>query len=166
MLVRSLILSLVVASQLTLWSADWPQWRGPNRDGKSTEKGLLRKWPANGPRKLWTLKGLGEGYSTVAVADGNIFTTGMEDGMGKLYVISTSGKIRGRKTYGKETKGGGYPGPRSTPTVVDGRVYLMSGAGVAVLLPCQERQHSLAEGHVRRTGGAPDRLECRGVRAG
>jgi outer membrane protein assembly factor BamB len=117
---------------------DWPQWRGPNRDGKSEEKGLLRKWPATGPRKLWTIEGLGEGFSTVAVVGDTIYTTGMSDGQGRLYAISTSGKIRGRTTYGDETKGGGYPGPRSTPTVADGRVFIMSGNGVLYCLGAKD----------------------------
>ncbi len=57
---------------------DWPQWRGPNRDGVSAEKGLLQKWPAAGPEKLWTISGLGGGYSTPSIAGGLIY------GMGKL----------------------------------------------------------------------------------
>ncbi|MBI3416163.1 MAG: hypothetical protein HY043_12770, partial [Verrucomicrobia bacterium] len=47
-------------------SADWPQWRGPHRDGISTEKGLLQDWPAGGPPLAWKATGLGAGYATVA----------------------------------------------------------------------------------------------------
>jgi len=127
--------NLLLASFLLLASVaqadDWPQWRGPNRDGRSKEKGLLRKWPGTGPRKLWSVRGLGEGFSTVSVVGNVIFTTGMtKDRQGRLFVISTAGKILGKNTYGAETKGGGYGGPRSTPTVVDGRVFVMSGEGV------------------------------------
>jgi hypothetical protein len=42
-------------------AADWPQWRGPARDGRSQEKGLLQEWPAGGPRLLWKTTGLGGG---------------------------------------------------------------------------------------------------------
>src|SRR3974377_245639 len=45
-------------------AADSPQWRGPNRDGKSAETGLLGQWPAGGPRLAWKAQGLGEGYSS------------------------------------------------------------------------------------------------------
>ena len=51
-----------------LFAGDWPQFRGPNRDGVSTETGLLQSWPADGPPLAWTAKGLGGGYSTVSVA--------------------------------------------------------------------------------------------------
>src|SRR5207253_7477871 len=52
---------------------DWPQWRGPNRDGLSTETGLLTSWPEAGPRKLWE-QPTGEGYSSMAVARGRVFS--------------------------------------------------------------------------------------------
>ena len=59
-----------------LVAADWPQWRGPRRDGISAETGLLASWPKEGPRQLWTVNGLGEGYSTVSVAGGRAYTQG------------------------------------------------------------------------------------------
>ncbi|HLW77182.1 MAG TPA: hypothetical protein VKS01_09350, partial [Bryobacteraceae bacterium] len=48
-------------------AADWPQWRGPNRDGISSETGLLPSWPPNGPPVIWKASGLGEGYSSLAI---------------------------------------------------------------------------------------------------
>ena len=54
---------IVLASGLTAVAADWPQWRGPNRDGKSAETGLLASWPQGGPRLAWKTQGLGEGYA-------------------------------------------------------------------------------------------------------
>ena len=127
---RNLLLTTLLLLASATQADDWPQWRGPKRDGRSREKGLLRKWPGTGPRKLWSVRGLGEGFSTVSVVGKVIFTTGMTNGQGRLFVISTAGKILGKSTYGAETKGKGYPGPRSTPTVVDGRVFVMSGEGV------------------------------------
>jgi hypothetical protein len=56
---------------------DWPQFRGPSRDGKSAETGLLKKWPEGGPKLLWSVDGLGIGFSSVAVVDGFVYTTGM-----------------------------------------------------------------------------------------
>ena len=55
---------------------DWPQWRGPNRDAVSTEKGLLQDWPTSGPLLVWKATGLGLGYSTVSVAQGHVFVVG------------------------------------------------------------------------------------------
>ena len=60
------------------FAEDWPQFRGPNRDGVSRETGLLKQWPAGGPKLLWAVsENLGEGYSSAAIADGFIFVTGM-----------------------------------------------------------------------------------------
>jgi outer membrane protein assembly factor BamB len=52
---------------VTAWSADWPQWRGPQRNGISQERGLLKAWPPEGPKLLWQVRDLGSGYSTPAV---------------------------------------------------------------------------------------------------
>src|SRR3954454_3453704 len=52
---------------------DWPQWRGPGRTGVSRETGLLKSWPAQGPRLLWKAEGLGGGHSTPSIAQGRIF---------------------------------------------------------------------------------------------
>ena len=65
---------------------DWPQWRGPNRDGICAETGLLKQWPPGGPRLLWKANGLGKGYSTLAVAGNRIFTMG--DGEDSSFVIA------------------------------------------------------------------------------
>ena len=53
-------------------AADWPQFRGPNRDGVCTETGLLQSWPEGGPKLLWEMTGLGTGYSSVSIADGKL----------------------------------------------------------------------------------------------
>ena len=71
------ILSIVLASiTLTSFAGDWPQWRGPNRDGVSTEKGLLDKWPEGGPKLVWKAEGIGSGFSSVSIRDGLIYTMG------------------------------------------------------------------------------------------
>ena len=54
-------------------AADWPQWRGPNRDGISEEVGLLKEWPDGGPQVRWRVS-LGEGFSGISVADGRVYT--------------------------------------------------------------------------------------------
>jgi len=64
----ALILAMSVQVAFT-HAADWPQFRGPNRDGKSRETGLLKKWPEAGPRLVRTISGLGEGYSSPSIAD-------------------------------------------------------------------------------------------------
>jgi outer membrane protein assembly factor BamB len=55
------------------WSADWPQFRGPQRTGISPETGLLKEWPRQGPKLLWQLSGIGDGYGPPAVVGGRIY---------------------------------------------------------------------------------------------
>ena len=59
---------------------DWPQWRGPDRTDVSRETGLLKDWPAGGPKRLWLYKSAGNGYSGPAIANGKLFTMGTRDG--------------------------------------------------------------------------------------
>ena len=112
---------------------DWPQFRGLNRDGKSAETGLLQKWPQGGPTLLWSVAGLGTGFSSVAVADGSIYTTGMIDGQGFLFAYDLDGKFRWKKSYGPEWQRSN-PGTRTTPTVDADRIYVFSGTGVLACL--------------------------------
>src|SRR5688572_2526937 len=64
---------------ITAAAAEWPKWRGPTRDGVSKETGLLKEWPEDGPPLAWTAKGIGQGYASVSLAGGKLFTMG-EDG--------------------------------------------------------------------------------------
>jgi outer membrane protein assembly factor BamB len=123
---------------------DWPRWRGPREDGICRETGLLKQWPAGGPRQLWNVK-LGGGFSAVVVADGRLFTQTRE---GKQEVVlcfdPATGKEFWRHGYDCEYKdyrtftGGGMPasrtGPRSTPTVDGNRLYAQGATGVLLCL--------------------------------
>src|SRR5258708_432218 len=67
---------------------EWSRWRGPNGDGISAEKGLLKEWPKDGPPLAWQAKGFGGGYSSVAIAGGKIFTLGKKDGKTEMIVAN------------------------------------------------------------------------------
>ncbi len=111
-------------------AADWPQWRGEHRDGRSPETGLIDDFPADGPTLAWKADGLGMGYSSVAIADGRVYVSGLDGRDGLLTCLDTDGNVLWQSRYGPEwrrTK----PGARSTPTVDGDRVYVMSGMGVA-----------------------------------
>lgn len=107
---------------------DWAQYRGPNRDGKSAETGLLKQWPEGGPKLLWAVEGVGKGYSQVSVANGVIYTSGMVGTQGVLRAYDPDGKLKWSREYGPEWSKR-YPGARSIPTVHDGLVYVASGVG-------------------------------------
>lgn len=129
-------LTILVLSQ-SLFAADVYQWRGPNRDGIYHEENLLKEWPEEGPRLLWKYEGLGKGHSTVAVVKGRIFTTGMIDSTGYIFAFDLNGSLLWKKPYGREWTVN-YPGSRSTPTIVDGRLYLLSSFGKLLCLNAED----------------------------
>lgn len=109
---------------------DWPQWRGPNRDGISAERGLLKSWPAGGPPLAWRATGAGEGYSSFAVANGRLYTLGARGG--REYVLAydvSSGKQLWATDHGRRFGNDRGDGPRGTPTVEGNRVYAYGASG-------------------------------------
>ena len=129
---RIVLCSLLVSISSTV-CADWPQWLGPKRNNISNEKGLLKKWPDDGPKMLWHTDGLGAGYSTVSICDNTIYVTGIKEKTGLLTAMDMTGKINWQKPYGPEwTKS--YPSSRSTPTIDSDKAYIFSGLGVVYCL--------------------------------
>lgn len=127
-------LTLVVAATISVPGADWPQWRGPHRDGISQEKGLLQRWPPEGPKLLWKATDIGSGYSTPAVVGDRLYLLANE-GLENEFVaaISTSDGKRIWRTrlgnVGQPNQMPNFPAARSTPTV-DGEVlYALSSDG-------------------------------------
>ncbi|HET8647860.1 MAG TPA: PQQ-binding-like beta-propeller repeat protein, partial [Vicinamibacteria bacterium] len=117
----------VLAAAFDLSAADWPGWRGPNRDGVSTEKGLLAQWPPAGPPLAWKAGGLGAGLSSVSVVGDRIYTLGDKDGAQHLLALSRKDgapiwSVRVGAPWNDE-----YGGPRSTP-VVDGELVFALGS--------------------------------------
>ncbi len=124
-----LLLTLLMVAGQTLGKADdWPQFRGPNRDGKATERGLLSRWPDGGPQLLWSVAGVGQGFSHVAVSGGLVYVTGLEGKEGMLRAYTLDGKPKWQGSYGPEWSAS-HPGARSIPTVYAGLVYVASGMG-------------------------------------
>jgi outer membrane protein assembly factor BamB len=121
-------LSLLISS--APGADDWPQWRGPNRDGLSRETGLLQSWPADGPPLVWKAAGLGNGYSTVTVHQGRIFTLGAARDIEYLIALDTgTGKELWRTRIGRRYENSRGDGPRGAPTVDGTRVYALGGNG-------------------------------------
>jgi outer membrane protein assembly factor BamB len=121
-----------VHAQLKAAPGDWPQWRGPDRTGVSTETGLLKKWPEGGPKLLWKATGLGGGYASPSVAKGRIFLLGSKDNEEYLFALDVKDghEIWSVKVglVGKN-RGPNYPGPRSTPTVDGDLLYALGSDG-------------------------------------
>jgi outer membrane protein assembly factor BamB len=131
---RSLVwlssLAVLAGSLLTVTALDWPQWRGPNRDGISQESGWLTAWPAAGPKKVWSGK-VGVGYSTVSVSNGRLYTMGNNADVDAVYCLdANTGAEIWKHTYACPAKDpNGYHGTRCTPTVDGKLVYTVSRAG-------------------------------------
>ncbi len=106
---------------------DWPQFRGPERDGKAyTETDLLDKWPEDGPEQVWVNDELGFGFASAAVSGDRIYTTGLEDEKGYIYALDLDGNLKWKTSYGKGWSGA-RRGTRTTPTVHNGNLYIMTG---------------------------------------
>jgi outer membrane protein assembly factor BamB len=132
-------LSLCWIVTLPIYAADWPQWRGPQRDGHSSETGLLREWPPNGPKLLWQVNDVGSGFSTPSVAGGRIYLLGNE-GLTNEFVLALSAQD-GRRLWsvklgkvGRPEQNPNYPGARSTPTVDGNFLYALGSEGDLVCL--------------------------------
>ena len=106
---------------------DW-QWRGKNRDGIYHETGLLQKWPAEGPELLWYFEGLGDGYTSVAIANEKLYVTGRDDDNLVLFVFDLNGRLFAKKIIGKEWDTN-FEGPRCSVVVDDGKLYIGNSLG-------------------------------------
>ncbi|MFP6883737.1 MAG: PQQ-binding-like beta-propeller repeat protein, partial [Roseibacillus sp.] len=124
---RPLLLTLaLVGLSLPAPAHDWPQWRGPDRDGRSQETNLLREWPAEGPPLAWKVRTAGGGFSSISIANGTIYTLGdLADGCHLIALKETDGSPVWKTKVGESGGHRGYPGPRSTPTVNGGQIFAL-----------------------------------------
>ena len=121
-----LLFSLIVS--VNLFAQDVIQWRGTDRTGIYEETGLMKSWPESGPEMLWHYDGLGEGHSSIAIANNKIYVTGLVEGNGHLFVFSMDGKLLDKKPYGPEWDTS-YNGSRGTVAIDNGKLYVYSGMG-------------------------------------
>ena len=112
---------------------DWPQWRGPRRDGISNEKGLLSSWPEGGPKLLWELDGLGKGWSCPVVIGQRIYITGDVGNDLVIFALNRNGEVQWKVKNGRNWKNP-YPGARACCAFSEGRLYHMNAHGRVVCL--------------------------------
>ena len=122
-----LSLSAVVSNRTV---DDWPQWRGKNRDGISSEKGLLKSWPAAGPPVAWRVTGAGEGYSSFSAAHGRLYTMGAREGTEYVMAFdAASGRKIWERANGRRFSNDQGDGPRGTPVVDGTQLYTLGASG-------------------------------------
>lgn len=135
-LITVLSISLAACAPLVACADDWPTWRGPQRDNLCREADLLDSWPAEGPPLLWKADSLGEGFASCSVVDDVIYTMGNRNGSEQVIALNAQdGSEKWAATIGPvQHDGAGYPGPRSTPTFDEGRLYALGLNGDLVCL--------------------------------
>jgi hypothetical protein len=153
-MVASLLLLGSVATSARSAPAQWPQWRGPGRDGISRETGLLQQWPEAGPPLAWQASGAGAGYSSFAVADGRLYTLGARQSTEYILAFdAVSGEKLWEAANGRRFNNDRGDGPRSTPTVDDGRVYVFGSSGDLTVLDAATGDVFWTQNLLERFGG-------------
>ena len=156
-----LAISFASAAGVQSIAGDWAQWRGPNRDGMSPETGLLKEWPAGGPRLVWKSTGLGGGYGGPAIAAGRIYLGGyvgdedvvraLEETTGKQIWSAKVGPIP--KATGPGQGIDRNDGPRATPTIDGDRLYMLGAGGRLVCLETATGKESWRKEFAADLGG-------------
>ena len=124
-----ILISFAVAQE------DWPRWRGPDLSDHSPDKGLLKKWPKDGPKQVWLYKDAGIGYSGPAISNGKFITMGERNGAIHVIAIDTkNGKEIWNTKFAKGFKNNWGNGPRGTPTIDGDKVYALAPKGELICL--------------------------------
>jgi outer membrane protein assembly factor BamB len=131
---RVVVASLMLLVAGTLVAADWPQWRGPQRNGLSRETGLLKQWPKEGPKLLWQVKQIGSGYSTPAIVGPRMYllaNQGLENEFVQARAVADGKQIWSTRIgkVGNPDQQPNYPAARSTPTVDGQSLYALGSDG-------------------------------------
>jgi outer membrane protein assembly factor BamB len=114
----------------TASESGWPQWRGPLRNGISSETGLLKQWPEKGPAVIWSITNLGEGYGSPAIEGDRIYAQGTNMAKSSVFCLNLStGKTIWRAGLGPTAGNDRGNGPRGTPTLDGDRVYALTENG-------------------------------------
>jgi outer membrane protein assembly factor BamB len=120
----------------------WTQWRGENRQGKSPSSGLNQDWEKNPPKLVWKKEGVGNGFASLSIAEGMIFTTGnfnndQENGQFAVAMDVETGEVKWRTQITDQVPKHDYEGARTTPTYDDGHLYIVSSDGGIVCLKAE-----------------------------
>lgn len=134
--------------------ADWPQWRGSKRDGKSSASGLMSTWPSGGPELLWNVTGLGEGYATPAVVGDTVYVLGTDGEAEFVFALSASdGSQKWKSPMGSKIGAGGFPGPKGTPTIDGDLMYAIGSDGTLVCVRRENGENVWTRNFKRDLGG-------------
>ncbi len=136
-------------------SKDWPEFQGPNRDSRCAEIGLLKTWPESGPKLLWQAKGLGQGYSSVAIAGGTIYTLGDfgSPAKGGRQCVVALDLADGKEAWVARLGPAGNDAAYGTPTVDGTMLYAIGTGGDLVCIDTSTRQEVWRKNFEKDFGG-------------
>jgi outer membrane protein assembly factor BamB len=135
-------------------TSEWPQWRGPGRDGRSPETGLLQAWPAGGPPLAWKASGAGTGYSSMVSSGGRVYTLGARGGSEHVVAFDlASGRTLWEVPNGRLFTNDRGDGPRSTPTLDGDRLYVLGASGDLSCLHAADGTRAWTVNVFRQFGG-------------
>jgi outer membrane protein assembly factor BamB len=124
------VASLVIPALAGVARGEWPQWRGPNRDGVSTETGLMKSWPEGGPPRVWLFENCGLGYSAPAIVGSRLYMMGARENEEQLIAIDAkTGNELWQAPIGEMLENNWGNGPRGTPTVDGDLIYALGAQG-------------------------------------
>ena len=134
-------------------AADLTRWLGPNRDGQFAETGLLKSWPEGGPKSVWKVKGLGEGYSSIAVVGNRIYTQGQEGQQQFVLALdATTGKEVWKTSTGKPFQSDQGGGPRNMPQIDGNRLFALASDGTLVCLDAETGKRVWGFNYIEKFG--------------
>jgi outer membrane protein assembly factor BamB len=135
--------------------SDWPQWRGPERNGVSKDTGLIKQWPSSGPQRAWSISSLGEGYGSLAIKGDRIFVQGTSGSSSVVFCLNRAdGKTVWSAALGSKVNEGRGNGPRSTPTIDNDRVYALTENGDLACLRAPDGSPVWRKNILREFGGS------------
>ena len=150
-----LMSSFTTGAPASMADGDWPQWRGANRNGLSSETGLMKEWPAGGPKTVWSVSEIGEGFGAVSVSGDRIYVQGTR---GDASVVFGLNRADGKTVWstalgpkGNERRGNG---PRSTPTVDADRLYVLTENGDLACLRARDGSSVWRKNILKEFGGS------------
>jgi len=135
-------------------NGDWPQWRGAERNGLSTETGLLKQWPQSGPSVVWSVSSLGEGYGSIAAMGDRIYVQGTRGDASVIFCLNRAdGKPVWSTALGPKVEEGRGNGPRSTPTIDGDRIYVLTENGDLACLQARDGSPVWRKNILKEFGG-------------
>ncbi len=147
-------LTVTAISASAFAAGNWPTWRGPNRDDISPEKGLLKEWPAEGPKMVWMFDKAGIGYSGYSIVGDRLYTMGGRDDVEQLICVDTTkGAEAWKADIGKVLNNNWGDGPRGTPAVDGDMVYALGGQGTLIAASTKDGKIAWQKSLTKDLGG-------------